>query len=64
MSTASWADEYMTMIEGCEAREQRMSDWERGFIASVKSQLTEDDRITPRQIETLERIWERVTSKG
>lgn len=28
----TWADEYMTMLEDCERREERLTDWERGFV--------------------------------
>lgn len=28
----SWADEYLTMLDDCEKREERLTDWERGFL--------------------------------
>lgn len=59
-----WTSEYLTLIEDCEARENRMTDWERGFIDSLKSQIVDGRRPTTRQIETLDNIWEKVTSKG
>jgi hypothetical protein len=36
---ATWADEYITLIEDCEKREERLSDWERGFIDSLRRQI-------------------------
>ncbi len=60
----TWADEYITMLEDCERRESRLTDWERGFVDSLRSQLERDRRPTPKQIETLDAIWERATARG
>lgn len=57
----SRSDEHLTLIEDCEKRESKLSDWERGFVDSVRSQLEKDRPLTERQTETLETIWERVT---
>jgi len=54
-------DEHMTMIEDCETRESKLSDWERGFIDSLRSQLERSRPLSPKQVETLDAIWERVT---
>ena len=54
-------DEHRTMVEDCEKRESRLSDWERGFIDSISDSLSEGRTLTPRQAETLDAIWERVT---
>lgn len=54
-------DDFHQMIDDCETRESRMTDWERGFIDSLA------DRGFPpsaKQAETLESIWDRVTAKG
>ena len=29
----TWADEYVTLLEDCEKRSERLSDWELGFVA-------------------------------
>ncbi len=50
-------DEISTMIDDCIKRESRMSQWERDFIQSI----SEKDSLTERQVETLEKIWEKVT---
>lgn len=60
----SWTDEYRQMLDDCEARESRLTDWERGFIDSIHDQLGADRGVTARQIEILDRIWERVTARG
>lgn len=57
-------DEYMVMIEDCEARESRLTDWERSFLESIKSQIMDGRWLTAKQTEVLDSIWERVTAKG
>lgn len=54
-------DEHKTMIEDCEKRESKLTDWERGFIDSLDNQLVNDRALSPKQIEKLDAIWERVT---
>lgn len=60
----AWADEYITLLDDCEAREERLTDWERGFVDSLRRQLEEGRRPTTKQIETLDSVWERATAKG
>lgn len=56
--------EYLQQVEDCEARESRMSEWEHGFIASLGERLRAGCFLTDTQIEKLDQVWERVTSKG
>lgn len=60
----TWADEYLTLIEDCERRSDRLSDWERGFVDSLYRQLAEGRQPTPKQIETLDAVWEKATKRG
>lgn len=53
--------EHATMIDDCEKRESKLSDWERTFIDSIGSQLERGNSLTESQSETLDDIWERVT---
>lgn len=53
--------EHEQLIEDCENREEKLSDWERGFIDSIGKQLADGRALTEKQAETLEAIWERVT---
>ncbi len=57
-------DEAHTMIEDCEKRESRLTDWERDFISSVSEHLGRGRALTPKQAETLERIWDKATKRG
>lgn len=57
-------NEDMQLVLDCELRESRLSDWDRGFIDSVKSQLEKGRNLSFRQQEVLGEIWERVTAKG
>lgn len=61
---SSWADEYITLIEDCEKREGRLSDWERNFIDSLRRQIEAGRRPSAKQIETLSDTWERATARG
>ena len=52
------------MIADCEARESRLSDWERSFIDSIGTQVAAGRTLSSKQAEILDRIWESATSKG
>ena len=60
----TWADEYLTMLNDCEQREGRLTDWERGFVDSLGRQIEQGRRPSAKQIETLDNIWERATAHG
>jgi hypothetical protein len=57
-------DEHLQQVEDCESREQRLSDWERGFIDSIRRQLESGRALTEKQAEALDSIWEKATAKG
>ncbi len=61
---ADWSFEYLKMIEDCEKRDTRLTDWEQQFIDSLGSQLAQGRRPSPKQIEVLDRIWEKATERG
>ena len=60
----SWAEEYITLLDDCEKREDRLTDWERTFVDSLRSQLEAGRRPSQKQIDALDSIWERATAKG
>ena len=59
-----WTDEYLTMLEDCEMRSEKLTDWECGFVDSLQRQLADGRRPSQKQIETLDNIWERATARG
>lgn len=56
--------EHEQMIEDCEQRESRLSDWERSFIDSIGKQLRDGRPLTTKQAEALDSIWEAATARG
>lgn len=52
------------LIEDCENRESRLSDWERSFVDSLKSQRAQGRPLTKRQVERLEELWDKATEIG
>lgn len=62
--SAGWAEEYLQMLTDCENRESRLSDWERGFVDSLRRQIEAGRPPTPKQIETLDNVWEKATARG
>lgn len=61
---SGWASEYLQMIEDCESRDSRLSDWDRGFLDSIKSQIEAGRMLSTKQTEKLDEIWERATARG
>lgn len=57
-------NEHEQMVADCEAREERLSDWEREFIDSLSNQINKGRSLTDRQAEKLESIWDRATERG
>jgi hypothetical protein len=53
--------EHEQMVVDCEAREGRLSDWERKFIDDMERILRNGGTLTHGQGEKLEEVWERVT---
>lgn len=56
--------EHEQMVEDCEQREGRLTDWQRGFIDSIGKQLRDGRALTQKQVDTLDDIWERATARG
>ena len=57
----SKSDEIQSMLDDCEKRSEKMSDWECEFIDSISDQLGRGRGLTEKQEHILERIWEKVT---
>lgn len=58
----NWYDEYVTLLEDCEKRSAKLTDWECQFVDSLQRQITSGRRPTGKQSETLDKIWERATA--
>jgi hypothetical protein len=56
--------EHLQLIDDCEARESRLTDWERGFMDTTRNQIGKGRALTEKQAERLQKIWDRVTAKG
>lgn len=54
-------DEVLEQIGDCETRSKKLSDWELNFIDSISQQLTRTGSLSEKQLEILDRIWEKVT---
>ena len=54
-------DETIAMINDCQERDEKLTDWELSFIASIDNTTTRGYRLTALQQERLNEIWEKVT---
>ena len=61
---SNWTSEYLTLIEDCENRSDRLTGWECDFIDSIKNQIAEGRRLSEKQTERLDIIWEKATERG
>jgi hypothetical protein len=61
---SDWSSVYIDQIEDCEKRESKMTEWEKNFIASLREWIEADKRPTQKQVDTLDRIWEKATARG
>lgn len=54
-------DDIDQLIEDCERRSDKLTDWEAQFVDSIRRQFDERGSLSPKQIEKLEEVWERIT---
>lgn len=50
-------EEYLVACLSEEAKDLKFSDWERNFILSLARQVAQGRKVTPKQNEILERLW-------
>jgi len=62
MTESISSEEIHLMLVDCQKRERKLSEWELSFIHSLLGQYSRH-RLSQRQIEKLEVIWDRVTTK-
>lgn len=56
----NWKKEYSDMLDVCFENEHLLNDWERDFVQSILDALDEDFEPTPRQIDKLLAIHDKV----
>jgi hypothetical protein len=61
---SDWRDEYHQQIADCRKRERLLSAWDADFLDSIENRLNENRTLSPKQVEKLDEIWEKATSKG
>ena len=61
---STWVEDCLQMVDDCEKRESRLTDWEAGFVDSIKMTLLDERPISAKQIDALNEIWERATANG
>lgn len=52
------------MLTDCELRENRLTEWERGFVDSLRHQIEAGRQPSQKQIDALDNVWERATARG
>lgn len=62
MSRATWVDEYLRMVDDCEKRESKLTEWESIFVDSIRSRLEKEQPLSAKQTEMLDKIWQRVVA--
>ena len=55
-------DDHPAMVADCQKRAAKLTPREREFTASLASQIARGRKLSPKQAETLDGIWERVTT--
>ena len=61
---AEWQKDLLLMIDDCESRESRCSEWELEFLESIKTRVEQGISLTEKQQETLDKIWDKATKNG
>ena len=52
-------DEYLVACLRDEVNDPKFSDWERGFITSLARQVSQGRKLSEKQKQILERIWDK-----
>lgn len=56
-------DEIETLIEDCLNRYDKLNDWEKEFMQSIRDKYERRGTLTALQEEKLNDIWDRVTTR-
>ena len=55
------AEEIAAMVNDCIERESKLTDWENTFIASCSELIDRGWMLSEKQVDIINRIWDRVT---
>ena len=64
MTYRDWKYEYCQQIKDCRKRDKMLSAWDADFLDSIENRLNENHTLTAKQIDKLDEIWEKATSRG
>lgn len=56
--------EQAQLVKDCEDREERLTDWQRGFIDSIGRQLEAGRSLSAKQSDLLDEVWTQATERG
>jgi len=60
MLTNEEAARVETQLAVCIQEEERLNDWEKEFITSISDQFTNNGHLSPKQLENLKKIYDKV----
>ncbi len=55
-------NEILTLINDCQNRYKKLSDWEVDFLGDIEYQYRKKGKLTDSQNEILNNLWEKATS--
>ena len=60
------AEEQLQMIQDClcERRQRHLAEWDVQFVTDMAGRITLDMGLSTKQIDMLEKIWEKATKNG
>lgn len=58
--TPSEAKQIFTYLDVCSSETEKMNEWEQQFIEDISEKFTEYGDLTPKQLETLKKIYDKV----
>lgn len=56
--------EISNMFEECFENDEYLNEWKQGYIDSIESQLAKGWTMSTTQVETLERIWQKIQDRA
>ena len=60
----TWTDAYYDTIKACRRQKHLLKQWDISFLDSIENYLNQEKPLTHKQIQALDKIWQRVTKFG